>query len=208
MTVLIDLAERQEVIAPDPPAPWRRVLLGAVALVGLAMAAITWLVGTPPQPGVLVTDSSGLVSGIDPETGATRLTVTNGLASPDGSTVYRIEDTPTGDRIEIVDSTTGQVAASTPVDQGLRLAVVGVAGQAAVLVPAGETEDLLYAPRPREGARIRRGPHSSGQVREHRELPMLLLTVGGRQDPVTRRSTRSGPGRVSASPHPNQTRHP
>lgn len=150
MTVLIDLGERQEVIAPDPPAPWRRVLLGAVGLVGLAMAAITWLVGTPPQPGVLVTDSSGLVSGIDPETGATRLTVTNGLASPDGSTVYRIEDTPTGDRIEIVDSTTGQVAASTPVDQGLRPAVVGVAGQAAVLVPAGETEDLLYAPRPRE----------------------------------------------------------
>lgn len=109
MTVLIDQGERQEVISPDPAPPWRRALLGAVILVGLVLAAMAWLAGRPPQPGVLVTDSSGLVSGIDPDTGATRLTVTNGLASPDGSTIYRIEETP-----------------------------------------AGNTEDLLYAPRPRE----------------------------------------------------------
>lgn len=150
MTVLIDQGERQEVISPDPAPPWRRALLGAVILVGLVLAAMAWLAGRPPQPGVLVTDSSGLVSGIDPDTGATRLTATNGLASPDGSTIYRIEETPAGDRVEIVDSTTGEIAATTPVDRGLRLAVVGVAGQAAVLVPAGNTEDLLYAPRPRE----------------------------------------------------------
>jgi DNA-binding beta-propeller fold protein YncE len=102
------------------------------------------------DPGLLVTDETGTVSRIDLVTGVTEFTITDAVAAPDKSKVYRTESAGDGTLLEELDPRSGEVVGSVELAGELEIRAVSPAGGAVALMAPKTRSSDLYVPEPRE----------------------------------------------------------
>ena len=103
---------------------------------------------------VLVTDGTGSVSLLDPETESYVFTVPNAVVVPDRSAVLSTSEFGEGTLIETVDATTGETVSSQTVPERLEIRTVSPAGGAVALMEPRSARLGLYVPEPRETTSI------------------------------------------------------
>lgn len=134
------------------PGPVKRTTVlavgGLILLFAVAMGAL--LLYQPAPSGVLISSGDGTITRLDPDTGEEIFTIGSALASPDGSTLYRVDESGDEPVVQQIDPVSGSVTSAQAVPPRLAVRIVGLDGNAAVLTPVGQGEPGLYAPQPRE----------------------------------------------------------
>jgi DNA-binding beta-propeller fold protein YncE len=131
--------------APHKRRRW--VFIVVVALLGAGAAAA---VAARPVEPILVTDGAGSISLIDPKTGEASYTVTDAIRAPDGSTIYRAEESGGTTVVEMLDPKSGEVLATTQVGGKLEIRAVSPLGDVIALMAPRPASTDLYVPEPRE----------------------------------------------------------
>jgi DNA-binding beta-propeller fold protein YncE len=142
---------------PEPErrlAPLVVAVVVAVALGGLV--AVVGVVLTPEwsYPGVLVTGEGGTVARLDGATGEATYRVDQAVVAPDGSAVYRVDESGDEPVSQRVDPATGSVEDEQVIPPRLEVRVVGVGGTAAVLMPEDLGRIGLYTPTSRSDTEL------------------------------------------------------
>jgi DNA-binding beta-propeller fold protein YncE len=147
--VTVGRADLESPRSEPRPVRLQAVFVGSLALI-TAGALGVFLFLQPSPAGVLVASGDGTVIRFDPETGEEIFSVGSALASPDGSTVYAVEEDDDSAVVQQIDPVSGTVESAQPVPPRLAVRMVGLNGNAAVLTPIGQGKPGLYAPQSRE----------------------------------------------------------
>ncbi len=126
-----------------------------VFLLGLLSGVAAILIGLivlldSEDPSLLLSASDGRITRLDSETGQTIFSVTESVIAPDGSAVYRVDESNDRPVVQRIDPISGVVQSEQAIPTKLAVRVVGVGGTAAVLTPVGQGSKGLYAPVARE----------------------------------------------------------
>ena len=135
--------DRPAELAPAPHKRRRWVFAVVVALLGAGAAAAIAARSVEP---IMVTDGAGRISLIDPQTGEASYTVTDAIRAPDGSTIYRAEESGETTVVEMLDPQSGEVIASTQVGGKLEIRAVSPLGDVVALMAPRPNGTDLYVP--------------------------------------------------------------
>jgi hypothetical protein len=139
--------DRPAELSTAPHKRRRWVFAVVVALLGAGAAAA--IAARPLEP-ILVTDGAGGISLIDLKTGEASYTVTDAIRAPDGSTIYRAEESGENTVIEMLDPKSGEILATTQVGGKLEIRAVSPLGDVVALMTPRLGSTDLYVPEPRE----------------------------------------------------------
>jgi len=132
-----------------PATHQRRRWTFAVIVASLLGGAGIALAARPVAP-ILVSDGAGQISLIDPRTGEAAFTVTDAIKAPNGSSIYRAEESGETTVVEMLDPESGEVITSTEVGGKLEIRAVSPLGDAVALMTTRPESSELYVPEPRE----------------------------------------------------------
>lgn len=122
-----------------------------VMVIGLgALALVSGRAELPSEERILVRDSAGSVSLLDPAEPDPVYTVDNAVASSDRSTLYQLVELDRQSRLNQIDPESGETIATRVVPEpGLEIRIVSPDGDALALMERREEEGGLYVPESR-----------------------------------------------------------